>query len=175
MSFEFDEVEIMNEGIIYGALRDGDIHAGMGFLTDGRIAAYDLITLVDDKDFHPVYNAAPNVREDVLADNPELEDILNELSSVLDNETMQNLNARVDIDDEEEVDVARDFLLEQGLISEEGGTADGPTIAVGSKEFTEQLILGQLTILLLEEHGYDVVDNTGLGGTDVLRQALLDG
>ncbi len=73
------------------------------------------------------------------------------------------------------VDVARDFLLEQGLISEEGGTADGPTIAVGSKEFTEQLILGQLTILLLEEHGYDVVDNTGLGGTDVLRQALLDG
>ncbi len=47
----------------------------------------------------------------------------------------------------------------------------GP-IVVGSKDFTEQLILGSMTVQLLESRGYEVQDQTGLGGTTVNREAL---
>ena len=50
-----------------------------------------------------------------------------------------------------------------------------PTVAVGSKQFTEQLILGELLVLLLEDAGYEVERQTGLAGTDIVHQALLSG
>lgn len=116
--FEFEDVDIMEPGIIYGVVRDGEAPVGMGFMTDGRIDGYDLITLEDDKGFHPAYNAAPNVREEVLDEHPELEDILAKLTERLDNETMQQLNAKVDIDGYQPEEAAEEYLVEEGLISE---------------------------------------------------------
>lgn len=55
-------------------------------------------------------------------------------------------------------------------MAEEGGT-----VVVGSKEFTEQIILGQMTVLALENAGYDAVDQTDLGGTAINREALENG
>ncbi|MFW5709158.1 MAG: glycine betaine ABC transporter substrate-binding protein [Chloroflexota bacterium] len=52
---------------------------------------------------------------------------------------------------------------------------DDEVIQVGSKQFTEQLVLGQLMLIALEEAGYEVEDNTNLGGTAVNREALLAG
>src|SRR5829696_3516904 len=43
---------------------------------------------------------------------------------------------------------------------------------VGSKEFTEQLILGQITLQVLENAGASVNDQTGLAGTVAARKAL---
>jgi osmoprotectant transport system substrate-binding protein len=51
----------------------------------------------------------------------------------------------------------------------------GVDITVGSKEFTEQLILGQMTVQLLEAAGANVTDQTGLQGSNVVRQALTSG
>lgn len=48
------------------------------------------------------------------------------------------------------------------------------TIKVGSKEFTEQLLLGQITLLALEDAGYKVEDKTGVAGSDKVRSALLN-
>ena len=45
-------------------------------------------------------------------------------------------------------------------------------IVVGSKEFTEQRILGNLLIEVLNDAGFDAEDKTGLGGTLVVREAL---
>jgi osmoprotectant transport system substrate-binding protein len=56
-----------------------------------------------------------------------------------------------------------------------GGSDDGPSIAVGSKDFTENILLGQMLVIALEEAGVDVVDRTNLGGTVVNRDALLAG
>src|SRR5262245_6771860 len=50
----------------------------------------------------------------------------------------------------------------------------GP-IKVGSKSFTEQLILGEITRLVLEDAGFGVVDRLGLAGTMTARQALVNG
>ena len=67
---------------------------------------------------------------------------------------------------------------------DEGGSSDdksgsgvlaGSSFKVGSKEFTEQLILGQITIQVLEDAGADVSDETGLVGSDTVRKALLSG
>jgi osmoprotectant transport system substrate-binding protein len=55
-----------------------------------------------------------------------------------------------------------------------GGGLDEP-IKVGSKEFTEQLLLGEMTIDVLESHGYETEDMTEIGGTAIVRQALEEG
>ena len=51
----------------------------------------------------------------------------------------------------------------------------GASLTVGSKEFTESVVLGQITIAALEAAGADVTDETGLTGTDTVRAALESG
>ena len=51
----------------------------------------------------------------------------------------------------------------------------GARFTVGSKEFTEQLILGQITVEALKAGGALVRDGTGLKGTEAARQALTGG
>ncbi len=51
----------------------------------------------------------------------------------------------------------------------------GTDIAVGSKEFTEQLILGQIAVQALKAAGANVEDRTNLVGTPVVRGALQSG
>ncbi len=49
------------------------------------------------------------------------------------------------------------------------------SITVGSKDFDEQLVLGHISRILLEEAGVDVTDEINLGGTDAARAALETG
>lgn len=56
-----------------------------------------------------------------------------------------------------------------------GGDDAGSTIVVGSKDFTENILLGQMLVVALEEAGIPVEDRTNLGGTVVNRDALLAG
>jgi osmoprotectant transport system substrate-binding protein len=50
----------------------------------------------------------------------------------------------------------------------------GIEVNVGSKDFVEQFVLGQLLLVGLEAAGADTVDNVNLGGTTVNRDALLN-
>jgi osmoprotectant transport system substrate-binding protein len=52
---------------------------------------------------------------------------------------------------------------------------EGVTVTVGSKDFDEQLIIGQLTLQMLSAAGADVVDETNIQGTNASRQALVTG
>ena len=52
---------------------------------------------------------------------------------------------------------------------------DGPTITVGSKDFTESIILAEMVAALLEDAGYTVERQLNLGGTAVVHQALVNG
>lgn len=114
--FEFDDVDVMDYGILYSALRDGDIAVSMAFATDGRIPAFGLVVLVDDLQFHPVYNCAPVVRQEILDAAPQIADILNPIARALDSETMGMLNMMVDIEDYLPREVAEEWLMEQGFI-----------------------------------------------------------
>jgi osmoprotectant transport system substrate-binding protein len=54
-------------------------------------------------------------------------------------------------------------------------SAQDDAIRVGSKQFTEQIVLGQIVLAALEDAGYTVEDRTNLGSTQVNRDALVNG
>lgn len=62
-----------------------------------------------------------------------------------------------------------------GAATDTEGLLDGASITVGSKDFDEQLVLGHISRLVLENAGADVTDEINTGGTDVARAALLAG
>jgi glycine betaine/choline ABC-type transport system substrate-binding protein len=66
--------------------------------------------------FFPPYFAAPVINQELLEENPELEEILNQLAGTIDDEAMQDMNYQVDEEGKEPRDVARAFLEEQGII-----------------------------------------------------------
>ncbi|MDZ7788403.1 MAG: glycine betaine ABC transporter substrate-binding protein [Halofilum sp. (in: g-proteobacteria)] len=106
----------MDSGLTYSALNEGEADIALVFATDGRIAAFDFRVLNDDRNFFPNYALCPVVRTDTLEQNPELREPLNRLASKLDDDTMQRLNARVDVDKVSIGKVAKEFLEEEGLI-----------------------------------------------------------
>ncbi len=57
----------------------------------------------------------------------------------------------------------------------EADPGDKPTIVVGSKTFTEALLLGTMTYEYLKDLGYDVEDQVGLGELAIIRPALESG
>ena len=62
-----------------------------------------------------------------------------------------------------------------GELSEQEGALDGAEINVGSKNFSENVILGKMAIILLRGAGADVQDLTNIPGSDAARQAMLQG
>ena len=115
-NIKFSKVSSMDSGLVYAAARDGQVDVIDAFATDGRIPAFKLKILVDDKQFFPPYQAAPIIRADTLAKYPELEGILNKLSGKLTDQEMANLNAQVDLDKKSPKEVAEKWLKTQGII-----------------------------------------------------------
>ena len=115
---EFGDTSGLDPGLLYSAVDEGDVDVISAFATDGRIPALDLVILEDDLGFFPPYFAAPVVRQDLLEEDPAVEDVLNQLAGQIDDATMADLNFRVDDGGEEIEDVARAFLEERGLIGE---------------------------------------------------------
>lgn len=112
----FKTTKAMDAGLTYNAVKTGSADVNDAFATDGRIAAFNLIALKDDKHFFPPYYAAPVVRDETLKKHPEIADTLNLLAGKLSDETMQQLNAKVDVDKQDPKDVASEWLKSQGLI-----------------------------------------------------------
>jgi osmoprotectant transport system substrate-binding protein len=103
-------------GLRYDALSGKQIDVANGFATDWQIAQQNLVTLEDDKNLFPPYFIAPVIRQDAVAKNPKVVEILNNVSALLDNNTMRRLNAKVEQGREEPRDVAHDFLKEKGVL-----------------------------------------------------------
>jgi osmoprotectant transport system substrate-binding protein len=105
----------MDAGLVYTALRNGQVFAGLVYTTDGRLNAFNLKLLEDDKHYFPDYTAAPVVRQAYLDAHPQLAGQLKPLAELFDDETMRQLNARVDVDHESPSAVAADFLRQHPL------------------------------------------------------------
>lgn len=100
----------------YTALVNHEVDIVDAFATDGLLKKFELKTLKDDKHFFPPYYAMPIVRGDILEQYPEIETVLNELSTLLTEDVMMELNYRVDELQETPKKVAQDFLVDSGLI-----------------------------------------------------------
>jgi osmoprotectant transport system substrate-binding protein len=117
--FEFpkENLVIIDEGLIYQATDKGDrCNYGEVFATDGRIANLDLKLVEDDKSFFPIYNPALSVREDTMKEYPQIAKLFAPISKKLTTDTLQKLNAQVDVEGQLPEDVAEQWLSENGFI-----------------------------------------------------------
>ena len=103
-------------GLKYAAVENGSFDVTVVYATDGLNRKAGLKILEDDKSFFPDYNGAFLVREDVLEKYPELEGILNQLAGEIPTEQMAELTYQVDVLGRTVDDVAREFLVSQGLL-----------------------------------------------------------
>ena len=100
----------MQIGLVYDALHSGNLDVAVGYSTDGRIAAYDLKVLKDDKQFFPPYDASPLATDKLLKEKPQLKPIIEKLEGKISTEQMQELNYQADGKGKEPATVAEDFL-----------------------------------------------------------------
>jgi glycine betaine/choline ABC-type transport system substrate-binding protein len=112
----FKDVKGMSYDLMYQALKNNEVDAAVAYSTDGRLVAYDLATLEDDKSFFPPYDCALFIKEDILEKYPKIEEIVAPLIGAIDEEIMSKLNSQVDSENKEPADVAKVYLKEKGLI-----------------------------------------------------------
>ncbi|GGH12984.1 ABC transporter substrate-binding protein [Alsobacter metallidurans] len=91
-------------------------NAAMAYGTDGGVAASGLVVMDDDKNDQPVYAPAPIIREAVLKDNPKIAEWLKPVFESFTRETLQDLNARIQVGGEPAKAVAEEYLKSKGFL-----------------------------------------------------------
>lgn len=89
------EIHPMDAGIMYETLQKGRCDVIAAYSSDGRIGAYDLVLLEDDLGLFPPYDAVLLLSPKAAA-RPGFRDALAALAGVINQETMQRANYRVD-------------------------------------------------------------------------------
>ncbi|MGE7602878.1 osmoprotectant ABC transporter substrate-binding protein [Peribacillus sp. NPDC097675] len=107
---KFGETYPMQIGLVYDAVKNGQMNIVLAYSSDGRIKANDLYLLEDDKNYFPPYDCSPVATEAVLERFPEIEPQLNKLIGIITTEKMQELNYEVDGKLKEPSTVATEFL-----------------------------------------------------------------
>lgn len=110
LKFTRRDIRQMDAGLVYTALRNGQVFTGLVYTTDGRLNAFKLKLLEDDLKYFPDYTAAPVVRQQLLDAHPQLAAQLKPLAEMLDDATMRELNAQVDVAHRSPTVVAAEFL-----------------------------------------------------------------
>ncbi|MDB5061240.1 MAG: transporter permease [Mucilaginibacter sp.] len=163
---------VISDAVMYKAAQEKELDVISGYSTDGRLKAYNLVVLDDDKKIFPPYYAAPIVRTDALDKFPELEKTLNLLSGTITDSVMTELNYKTDYLHQTPERVAKDFLVAKKLWKPERGGNEG-IVRIGSKIFGEQYILASIYSMLIKGYtNYDVTTKTGLGGTKIVFDAM---
>lgn len=106
---------VMELGLTYQALADGQVDLIAGNSTDGLIDALDLVHLADDKGYFAPYDAVPIVRMEILERYPQVADAIRMLGGLIDEAEMRRLNYAVDGEGRSVEDVVREFLASKGL------------------------------------------------------------
>lgn len=96
------------------AIVQGAVQVGLVFSSSGSVTANDLVVLADDKELQTAENILPAVHTPALTDA--IEAALDSVSAVLTTDELQALNQQVEIDREDPVDVATEFLTAKGLL-----------------------------------------------------------
>lgn len=112
----FKRVAQMQPDLMYSAIKNKAADAIMAFSTDGRIEAFHLKTLRDNKHFFPPYYAAPVARDETLQAHPEIQTILQSLAGKINERTMRRMNAEVDIKHRDPAAVAHELVKRLELL-----------------------------------------------------------
>jgi len=169
----FKEFKATDAGgpITIEALEKGDAQVGLLFTSDPAIAAKGFVLLEDDKHLQLADNIIPVVRQDALAANPVIEEALNGVIAKLSQAALTDLNRQVTVDGKAAADVAAAWIDAEGL-SFSGGSG---SVTVGSTNFYEQEIVGEVFAQVLEGAGIQVERKFQLGVREVVFPALESG
>lgn len=114
--YSFKKALGMEISLMYEGLKTGELDAITAYSVDPEIKELNLKVLEDDKGFFPPSTASLVARNDKLKEYPELEDIINSMTDLINEEEMTQLIYEVDIEKKEPKDVAKNFLVEKGLL-----------------------------------------------------------
>ena len=155
------------------ALTSGQIQVGMLLTSDPAIATNGWVLLEDDKQLQLADNIVPIVRKEIVDANPGVATVLNTVISRLTQAELTNLNKAVTVDLKPAPDVARDWIAAQNFDSISAGIEGN--ITVGSTNFYEQEILGEIFAQILESNGATVERKFQLGNREIVFPALESG
>lgn len=113
---EFTSIVTMEPKLRYSALDEGAIDILDAYSTDSELEKYDMTTLTDDLTLFPPYQGAPLINSKIIEKYPEIVDVLNVLDGKITDEEMRKMNYLVNIDGVPASKVAKDYLLDTGLL-----------------------------------------------------------
>jgi osmoprotectant transport system permease protein len=109
----FRATRAMDPTLMYAAVAQGDVDVIAAYSTDGRIAAYDLAVLEDERGALPPYDAVVLASPALAERAPDAVAALAELAGALDGAAMRRLNLAVDRDGRPPREAARAFLADR--------------------------------------------------------------
>ncbi|MGP4075204.1 ABC transporter permease/substrate-binding protein [Halobacillus sp. K22] len=112
------EVRTMDPGLRQGAIKDGEVDIIDAYATSGYMVDLNLKVLEDPENLFPPYQGAPLMRQETLDRYPEVQDALNQLGGKITGDKMRQMNYQVDFEDRSPEEVAREYLVNEGLIEE---------------------------------------------------------
>jgi osmoprotectant transport system substrate-binding protein len=172
---QFKEFKPTDAGgpITVQALTGGDAQVGLLFSSDPAIAANNFVALEDDKGLQNADNVIPVLRQEVLDANPGVADLLNTVMERLTQDELIALNAAAAGGAKPIPDVASEWITAQNFDAMSAGLEGD--ITVGSTNFPEQEILGEIFAQMLESNGANVERKFQLGNREVVFPALESG
>ena len=114
--YKFADAKGMDVALMYKGIENNNLDAVTAYTVDPQILEYKLRVLEDDKEFFPPYDGSLVAREEVLADYPEVGEILDSLVGLIDTDKMTALIHEVDIKERTTEEVAKEFLEEKGML-----------------------------------------------------------
>ena len=159
------------------ALGNNAIQIGLLFTTNGQIAAKGWVLLKDDKNLQPADNVTPVLNNKITAAyGKSLTDLVNGVSAKITTEVLTSLNKQTDVDQKDPNDVAKAWITSSGLSGPASPVAKtGPTITVGSANFTEDETLADIYADVLQANGYPVKKKLKIGSREIYVPSLKNG
>ena len=115
---DFPSVQSMEPALRYQAINNGDINLLDAYSTDSELRQYGLVILEDDQELFPPYQGAPLMKEAFAKEHPEVVRALEKLAGKITEEQMSEMNYQVNVEGKNPAEVARTFLIDEGLIKE---------------------------------------------------------
>lgn len=112
----FKAIKEIDIGLRYDAIKSQGVDVITVFSTDGRLQSEPVVVLDDDLSYFTSYHAATIVRNEILEKYPSLLGVLELMTDLISNEDMINLNYKVEIEKQDPKVVAKNFLVEKGLL-----------------------------------------------------------
>ncbi|MFL1706843.1 ABC transporter permease/substrate-binding protein [Campylobacter sp. MOP7] len=109
-------VKTVEPALRYKAILSGEVQVIDAYSTDSEIREFDLVTLKDDKRLFPPYEAAVLMRQDTLDKYPQIGHALSKLNGKISSEQMSDMNYAVRVLKRSANDVAREYLVKNGLL-----------------------------------------------------------